>query len=168
MATQRTLKFNENGHLHKIQNRGGGESGKRNLFLSDTSQGTKRENFDLFKNCFFSPQRLNCTFSGGCCFEALRDLYFNIKTTQPLLFLCCAIIWLLADLKFFLLKLFPFGGQLKGRFKHHIDRTELLKAAIMGPSRKTLRGARLLRHHASNVALCQCSWIHRRKVKRLL
>lgn len=38
----------------------------------------------------------------------------------------------------------------------------------MGPSRKTLRGARLPRHHASNVALCQRSCIHRRKVKRLI
>jgi len=30
----------------------------------------------------------------------------------------------LADLKFFLLKLFPFGGQLKVQFKYHIDKTE--------------------------------------------
>lgn len=38
----------------------------------------------------------------------------------------------------------------------------------MGPSRKTLRGARLPRHRASNVALCQRSCIHRQKVKRLI
>lgn len=51
-------------------------------------------------------------------------MYFNIQTTNPGFSLCYAIIWLLADLKFFLLKLFPFGGQLKVRFKHHIDKTE--------------------------------------------
>lgn len=38
----------------------------------------------------------------------------------------------------------------------------------MGPSRKTLHGARLPRHRASNVALCQRSCIHRQKVKRLI
>lgn len=38
----------------------------------------------------------------------------------------------------------------------------------MGPHRKTRHGARLRRQRASNVALCQRSCIHRRKVKRHL
>lgn len=111
--------FNGNSHLYKTKEL---VFGDKNLFASDKSQRTKEKIWSL--QLLFLASYIYFTFSGGCCFEALRDLYFNIKTTKPLLFLCCAIIWLLADLKFFLLKLFPFGGQLKVQFKHHIDKAE--------------------------------------------